>query len=187
VGEHVFGYGSLAAWAGRAPAPAELHGARRVWGVAMDNRRAIPGYKVYVDPADGSRPAVHVAFLDLAPAPAGAPAVNGVLVAVDAGVLAGHDPRERNYVRTDVTERIPGAPGRVWAYTGSDDGRARLAQGLRAGTAVVSLEYLDGVRAAFAALGDGALERFSATTRPPPVPVRDLRRVDVGPRPPARR
>jgi hypothetical protein len=65
---YVFGYGSLAAWAGRGEALAELAGARRVWGVAMDNRVEIPGYKVYVDPADGSRPPVHVAFLDLADA-----------------------------------------------------------------------------------------------------------------------
>jgi Gamma-glutamyl cyclotransferase, AIG2-like len=185
--EYVFGYGSLAAWAGRAPAVAELLGARRVWGVAMDNREAIPGYKVFLDPADGSRPAVHVAFLDLATAPPDAPPLNGVLVALDAQALVHLDARERNYERTEVTARIRGAPGRVWAYTGSAPGRARLAAGLRDGTAVVSRAYFDGVRGAFARLGDGQLERFRATTQPPPVPVRELRRVDLPPPGPARR
>src|ERR687894_1532691 len=43
VAQFVFGYGSLAAgFAGRR---ARLHGHRRVWGVAMDNRLDIPGYK----------------------------------------------------------------------------------------------------------------------------------------------
>ena len=167
--------------------PAELDGARRVWGVAMDNREAIPGYKVFLDPADGSRPPVHVAFLDLAEAGADAPALNGVLVALDAPALEAFDRRERNYERIDVTERVPGAPGRVWAYAGSAAGRARLAAGLREGTAVVSRAYLDGVHEGFARLGDGQIERFRATTQPPPVPVRELRRVDLPPRAPARR
>jgi hypothetical protein len=184
---YVFGYGSLAAWAGRGEALAELAGARRVWGVAMDNRVEIPGYKVYVDPADGSRPPVHVAFLDLADAAPGAPPVNGILVAVDARALDDLDRRERNYERTDVTDRVRDAPGRVWAYTGSAAGRARLADGLRAGTAVVSRAYLDGVRDAFARLGDGEAERFRATTQAPPVPVRELRRVELAPPGPAMR
>jgi hypothetical protein len=185
--EYVFGYGSLAAWASRAAAAAELLGARRVWGVAMDNRETIAGYKVFLDPADGTRPAVHVAFLDLGGAAPDAPALNGVLLAVKPRELAAFDARERNYERTEVTDRVPGAPGRVWAYTGSAAGRARLAAGLREGTAVVSRAYLDGVQEAFADLGDGEIERFRATTQPPPVPVRELRRVDLPPRGPARR
>ena len=35
------------------------------WGVAMDNRVDVPGYKPYRLRADGSRPAVFVAFLDI--------------------------------------------------------------------------------------------------------------------------
>ena len=185
--EYLFGYASLVASASRAPTAAELLGARRVWGVAMDNSEVIPGYKVFLDPADGTRPALHVAFLDLAAAPQDTPALNGVLVAVGAGELAAFDARERNYERTDVTERVPGAPGRVWAYTGSPAGRARLAAGLRDGTAVVSRAYLESVQQGFAALGDGEIERFRATTQPPPVPVRELRRVDLPPRGPATR
>src|SRR6476619_422472 len=71
--EYVFGYGSLV----RAPGGhvAELIGHERRWGVAMDNTRDLEGYKYYLAP-DGSRPAVFVAFLDVAPA-AGA-SVHGV-------------------------------------------------------------------------------------------------------------
>ena len=35
----------------------DLHGYRRQWGVAMDNRRDLPGYKHYTDEF-GLRPAV---------------------------------------------------------------------------------------------------------------------------------
>ena len=45
--------------------PAVLRGRRRGWGVAMDNRVDVPGYKPYRLRADGCRPAVFVAFLDL--------------------------------------------------------------------------------------------------------------------------
>jgi len=76
--QFVFGYGSLAG--GGAGRPSRLHGSRRVWGVAMDNRVAIAGYKVYLR-ADGSRPAVFVAFLDVVDEPGAA--TDGVLLEVD--------------------------------------------------------------------------------------------------------
>lgn len=60
--QFVFGYGLLAA--GVRGRRARLEGYRRVWGVAMDNRVDIPGYKSYRRRDDGSRPAVYVAFLD---------------------------------------------------------------------------------------------------------------------------
>ena len=63
---YVFGYGSLVALPDAVPA--RLRGYRRVWGVAMDNTVATPGYKVYENP-EGARPAVAVAFLDLAEDP----------------------------------------------------------------------------------------------------------------------
>src|SRR6201986_1657222 len=73
-GEFVFGYGSLSARPGPAPTRelkqdgfvADVAGLRRVWGVAMDNRRDLPGYKYYTD-AGGRRPEVFVAYLDLVP------------------------------------------------------------------------------------------------------------------------
>ncbi|MGH2917402.1 MAG: hypothetical protein ACRDLS_02220, partial [Solirubrobacteraceae bacterium] len=62
MGQFVFGYGSLAAECDGAAARLRDH--RRVWGVAMDNSRDLPGYKHYRLRGDASRPAVFVAFVD---------------------------------------------------------------------------------------------------------------------------
>lgn len=168
----VFAYGSLAHDVGGTPA--RLHGARRAWGVAMDNRRVVPGYKVWLDPADGVRPDVRVAFLDLQAADLGA-AVDGVCVEVTGAVLAAVDRRERNYRRIDVTGRVipldgvdVGAP--VFAYVGTVAARARFRTGAGDGTAVVARPYLAAVAATFG----GAIPA-------PPVPVRRLVRHDVPP------
>lgn len=171
--DFVFGYGSLAAADGR---PATLRGARRTWGVAMDNRVDLPGYKFYLDRRVGTRPEVYVAFLDLRSAD---DSMNGVLF--EAPDLAAFDHRERNYARADVTDRVIGAPdgARVWAYLGRDESRERFRRGLADGRAVVSREYRDGVLAGFRALGDGALEAFEASTDPLPCPLRDLERIDL--------
>lgn len=173
---HVFGYASLVA----APtvARAVLRGHRRVWGVAMDNAVAVPGYKVYALP-DGTRPPLAVAFLDLQEADGAA--VDGALLAVDADGLAALDRRERQYARLDVTALVDPAPGGpVWAYVGRAPGRARVAAG-RTGTAPVAIQrsYVELVEAAFAALGDDALARYRASTEPPPFPVLDLTRIDL--------
>jgi len=149
----VFGYGSLAdPGAGR---PLRLAGWRRVWGVAMDNRVTIPGYKYFLDGA-GGRPAVCVAFLDLVPDPAAS--VDGVVVEVDD--LGPLDARERNYRRVEA--------GGLWLYTGLEEARERFA----AGPTVVSRPYLESVRAGFAAHG-------LPFDPEPELPVLDLVRVDV--------
>jgi dephospho-CoA kinase len=138
----------------------------------------VPGYKVYALP-DGARPAVAVAFLDLEEA-VGA-AVEGALLAVDATGLAALDTRERQYQRIDVTALVDPAPeGPVWTYVGRPPGRARVAAG-RVGTApiVIQRSYVELVEAAFAALGDGALARYRASTEDPPFPVLDLTRIDL--------
>jgi hypothetical protein len=176
---HVFGYGSLVA---TAPRPATLRGHRRVWGVAMDNRVAVPGYKVYERP-DGTRPPVAVAFLDLE-ADAASPGVNGALLPVDDAALALLDARERQYERIDVTGAIEppvgAADGPVWAFVGRPAGRARVAAG-RAGRAEVLIQraYVELVRDAFAALGDAELARYEASTERAPFPVAVLARVDL--------
>jgi hypothetical protein len=103
----VFGYGSLLE--GAAGTPCRLPGHRRRFGVAMDNRRTIPGYKYYLDAATGERPAVFVAFLDIVEDPGSA--VEGLSFEVDAAALAALDDRERNYRRVEVD-------GRLWAYAG---------------------------------------------------------------------
>jgi gamma-glutamylcyclotransferase (GGCT)/AIG2-like uncharacterized protein YtfP len=174
----VFGYGSLVAAAGARPAVLRDH--RRTWGVAMDNRVAVPGYKVYELPG-GARPAAAIAFLDVEPA-AGI-AVNGCVLPVDAEALATLDARERQYRRVDVSASIdPPPPGDapVWTYAGRPEGRARVAAG-RAGTAEILIPraYVDLVEAAFAVLSADDLRRYRASTEPPPFPVAELARVDL--------
>lgn len=172
---HVLGYGSLVAEdVARGARPARLPGFRRVLGVAMDNRAEIAGYKVYLAP-DGSRPAVHVAFLDLEPDPQST--VNGTLREVTGAELETLDARERNYVRVEVT--VEGASGPIFAYVGSSAGRERLARGRAEGTAVVARAYLDRVRAGFAALGPEQERAFLASTELDALPIRDLERIDL--------
>ena len=167
---HVFGYGSLLE--GGAGTPCRLAGHRRRLGVAMDNRRTIPGYKYYLDAATGGRPAVCVAFLDLVPDPACS--VLGVAFAVADGDLEALDARERNYRRVEVSDRIDaGLGGPVWAYLGLESSRERYERAARAGAAVVPRAYLEGVRAGFAAAG------LAFEADPVEVPVLDLARVDV--------
>ena len=99
----------------------------------MDNRRTIPGYKYYVDPATGERPPVRVTFLSLYPAAEGR--VNGVALPVSAAALDGCDRRERNYDRIDVTGLIDADLGGTCGRTvGSEAARERFA----AGAAVVA-------------------------------------------------
>ena len=170
--EHVFGYGSLAGDLGPRATATRLDGYRRVWGVAADNRRAIPGYKQYRLRADGSVPAVFVAFLDVVVDPRSA--VEGMLAAVDEASLAGLDLRERNYDRVDVTAAIDNPPpGRVWTYVGSSAGRARLAAGVASGRLAVARDYLDAVH-----------DRPRASSILDGVPVLDLERVDLPAEPP---
>jgi Gamma-glutamyl cyclotransferase, AIG2-like len=179
MSEYVFGYGSLVAGHPDGHVT-ELRGHRRCWGVAMDNCRDLPGYKWYRLRASGERPAVFVAFLDIVAAGDAAPPVNGVCHPVGAAELAALDARERNYERVDVTAAVALARGRVWAYAGSAAGRARLAAARRAGTAIVSRDYLATVEAAFTRLGPAALSAFHASTAPPEgLPVLDLERVEL--------
>jgi len=163
----LFAYGSLVARGGER---VMLSGHRRCWGVAMDNALALPGYKRYAEPQSGAHPAVHVAFLDLAPDPAAH--VEGVLIDVGARELAALDARERNYVRAVLA--LAGG-GRAWTYLGSPDGRARG----RRRPVVVQRAYLEAVRGAYASLGPGAVTRFDSSTDPPPGPVVALVREDL--------
>jgi cation transport regulator ChaC len=156
--QFVFGYGSLPAE--RAGVPCRLRDHRRHWGVAMDNRETIPGYKVYLDPDTGERPAVEVAYLSIAPEPG--ESVGGIAFEVSGAELAALDRRERNYVRAEVTHLVDDVGGQVWAYVGSVAGRNRLARGRRRGTAVIAHGYLAKVGAE------------------PDLPVRRLLRRDIG-------
>lgn len=167
MAEWVFAFGSLVAEAAGG-VPAVLEGWRREWGVAMDNRVGLPGYKRYRAPGRPGWPALHVAFLDVVEDADPDASVEGVCVPVDPAALALLDLRERNYARRDVTDRMQGAPeGRVWTYVGSRAGRARLAVGRARGSAVVARSYWDAV-ASFAPAPSGLpvveLERVALVT-----------------------
>ena len=182
--DFIFGYGSLARDLLGDVVVARLDGYRRVLGVAADNSEAIPGYKRYRLPVDGSFPAVFVAYLDIVEHPQ--TVVNGVVAPIDSSALADLDRRERNYDRLDVTASIDSPPpGRVWAYAGSPDGRARLAAGRAAGTAVVQRAYLEHVQAGFRRLGDAQYGHFLASSGLDGLPLLDLERVDLPPEDPA--
>jgi gamma-glutamylcyclotransferase (GGCT)/AIG2-like uncharacterized protein YtfP len=182
--QYVFGYGSLAAGVGLAPTRerraegfiADLQGFARGWGVAMDNTVLVPGYKCYVD-ADGARPAVFVAFLDVVESAGGR--VNGVCLPVGSGELAVLDARERNYDRVDVSDRVAAGGARVWTYVGSADGRARFRRGVARGATVIHAGYLDAVYAGFAALGAAEWEACAPSLAPRGLPVRALVRREL--------
>jgi hypothetical protein len=182
--QHVFGYASLVSDAeGREVTEARLPGHRRVWGVATDNQRAIPGYKMYLRRSDGTRPAVYVAFLDLALDPDSS--VTGLARAVSDDELARLDRRERNYDRVDVSDAIDGLDGQVWTYTGSREGRDRLRRGRSEKREVVSRDYLEKVQAGFERLGPEAHADFLASSTLDDLPVWDLERIDLPENPPA--
>lgn len=135
---------------------ATLTGYRLSWQVAMDNRVDLPGYKYYVEEATGERPAVCVAFIDIEPDPQAS--VRGVVFEPDD--LAALDDRERNYARQEVMDG-------VFAYIGTPAARERF----RMGPTVVARSYHDAVQA--------GLARIGASTAPPALPIRDLRRIDI--------
>jgi gamma-glutamylcyclotransferase (GGCT)/AIG2-like uncharacterized protein YtfP len=184
MGKFVFGYGSLAAELQVTPTRAfrsegfiaELMGYVRGWGVAMDNRLDLPGYKCYTA-SDGSRPAVFVSFLDVSP---GEGATNGLCLPVDAAVLAALDRRERNYARVDVTDRVDVPAGaRVWTYVGRPEARARFDGARAAGTAVIAADYVRAVRAAFTTLGAAELAVCAPSLEPGDLPVVNLTRHEL--------
>ena len=183
--DFVFGYGLLAAELPFVPSRelrdegfvADLPGFARGWGVAMDNRRDLPGYKYYTA-ADGSRPPVFVSFLDVSPA-AGAAAVNGVCLAVDADQLARLDRRERNYSRVDMSDRVQARGARVWVYRGTTAARERLRGARHDGLAVIDATYLSAVEGAFAALGAKELALCRPSLSAGELPVLELARHDL--------
>ncbi len=185
--QFVFGYGSLTARPGLVVTRelkengfvADLGGLRRTWGVAMDNRRDLPGYKYYTDAA-GRRPPVFVAYLDLIEAPEDPGAVvNGLCLPVDDAVLAQLDARERNYERTDVSDRASAGGATVWAYIGSAAARERLTMGRRTGTALIDAGYVRTVEAGFAMLGDAELAACRRSLEPGDLPVAELTRHEL--------
>ena len=170
--QFIFGYGSLVAThAGKAYAPhlSRLTGFRRGWGVAMDNRRDIPGYKYYLEAESGRRPDVFVTFLDIMPKPSAQ--VNGLVIPVSVSELADMDRRERNYQRLNVTGAVhPPVEGMVWAYAGLDEARVRCDQGVSEGVGVICQRYEQMVRNGFASFSDDEACLYDESTEPTKLP-----------------
>jgi hypothetical protein len=176
--EYVFGYGSLVVGT-PGEFVAELRGMRRCWGVAMDNRVDVPGYKYYLS-ADGRRPDVSVCFLDIDADPSGIGRVNGVCVPVGTEELAALDQRERNYDRIEVSDRFEDLSGaRIWTYRGSADGRGRFDIAARAGSAVIHAGYLEAVEAGFRRLGQEHWSACAPSLDPGGLPVLELVRREL--------
>lgn len=87
------------------------------------------------------------------------------------------DARERNYARVDASDAVAPAQGRVWAYVGTSAGRRRLRRGRAEGRAVVSRDYPERTRAAFAARGPAALADLDESAALDGLAVWDLERV----------
>ena len=188
----IFGYGSLvhlprlARFLERPALPprdvvfCRLEGFRRTWGVAMDNRLDIPGYKHYREPMGGTRPAVYVTFLDLRRR-AGS-AVNGVAFRVEDHELERIRRREGNYELSEVTDSLSRPlDGPVLTSLGLPAARDRYRTGRAQGRAVVRLSYHQTVLDGFRRLGPNALAEYRASTDPPEVPLIPLERCPVNP------
>ncbi len=185
----MFGYGSLVDpaslartlgrdhWTPEDFPLARLEGYRRIWGVAMDNRVAIPGYKRFLIPGQETPPALYVAFLDIEWT--GDDGLLGVLARVNQQELDRLVKRERNYDLVEVAADLLNGSCEepIYTFVGSAAGRRRLAAGRVSGQAVVSRSYLTTVENAFRHRGARALVDYRKTTTPPAeagLPVIDL-------------
>ena len=187
-GDYVFGFGSLvdiealADYLDREPfmdhefRRCRLHDFRRAWNIARDNSVVIPGHNHHVCAVSGERLDGYVVVVNVRPAPGHA--VNGIAFQVSEAELAVLDRRERNYDRIEVSDQIDvGVEGRVWVYRGKPEAEARYRAGVAAGTAVISSAYHTLVHLAFESHGADFLAEYLATTDPPEIPLRALRRV----------
>jgi hypothetical protein len=179
----VFAYASLVSPASAAKtlgrpveltALAHVEGWARGWNVCRDN---LSVEKTFARP-DGSLPR-HCLGLGLEP-DASAEAPNGALIEVTEAELDRLDLREMRYERADVTRAIRLADGGDAADAGGFDRvvayRARPVHRRPhplPEDAVIIAGYVAAIEAAFDALGPAELDRFRATTEPPPVELID--------------
>jgi hypothetical protein len=170
----LFAYGSLASPQSASatldrpvppPLAAQLGGWLRRWSQARDN---LAVEKTFARRDDGTLPSFVLA-LNIEPADADDKAPNGALLEVSEEELRRLDVREMRYDRIEVTEAVQAPAGLdgVFAYRAK---RAQFAPRPPTG-AVVIAAYVARVEAAFAALGEGQLDLYRATTGSPPVEV----------------
>ncbi len=168
----VFGYGSLVSPAsasrtlGRAVergSTARLEGWARGWTLARDN---LTSEKTFAR-ADGTLPR-YCLGLNLDP-DEDANAPNGALIEVDRAELERLDLREMRYHRVDVTDSV--STGAEFDLIVAYRARPQHRHPAPPEDAIIVATYPRTIEAAFAALGDGELELFRATTAEPPVPL----------------
>jgi cation transport regulator ChaC len=169
----LFAYGSLVDPASAAVTlgrPVELasvvrlEGWRRAWTVGRDNHRV---EKTFARADDGSLPDWCLG-LNLEPGAEADRAPNGALIEVGDADLDRLDVRELRYRRADVTAAVPGSGfERIVAYVARPEHHLSQAPP----GAVVIASYVRAVERGFERLGPGELERFRATTGPPPAAV----------------
>ena len=179
---YVFGYATIAdatdhlvlrSASSRAPVYGHVHGFRRAWTAAVDNRASTTDHKHYVDPSTGKRPDVVVVTLNLEPD--GATSVNGIAVPVDDAMLALFDRREHFLHRIDVSASFtPAQELPIWAYTANDSSLELYRSARADGRALIRQSYHDRVLRTFRELGAEALNDFERSTSPPEVPIADL-------------
>ncbi len=177
----VFGYGSLASPAsmartiGRTPdRSTEVHAAHLA---GFGRRWNYGSLQLRGDWHHGGARVRGGVVISLGLAVVDADQANGVIVRVTAAELAELDWRERDYERTDVTERITlddgAVSGRVVTYVPRPSAIERYERARDDGRAAVRRSYWDLVHQAFTDLGGDHLERFTRTP-PPDVPVADI-------------
>ncbi len=179
----IFGYGSLVSPASMATtigrdvaagdvAVAELRGYGRRWNYGSLHMRG-DWHHDGVSVTQGTVVALGLVVAD-------SETCNGVIVRVTADEVAQLDWRERDYDRTDVTERIrvddgthAGQAGRVMTYVPRASAIERYEEARDRRQAGIRRSYRDLVIAAFGGLGPDHLARYE-TTPAPDVPVVDM-------------
>lgn len=167
----VFGYGSLVLpgsiemTLGRtvgAPPKARLHGWRRRFSQARDNRTCEKTFECQ----GGHRPE-WVLGLNVERGEDGAGPVNGVVIELADEELDRLDVREIRYDRIEVTNEVAGEglPDPIITYTAKQDHFAPVPPD----DAVILATYANAIEGGFEALGPGELDHYLRTTGPYPV------------------
>lgn len=114
-------------------------------------------------------------------------ATNGAVIRVTEHEFAALDRRESDYDRVDVTDRIEGLSvadrGRVYTYVPRRSAIERYEAARARRRAAVKQGYVELVEAAFAALGEHAVDLYRTSTPHPDVPIVDPERVWLAPHP----
>ena len=180
----MFGYGSLTALAdgvvpSRTPRAegfvCDLHGYRRQWGVAMDNRRDLPGYKHYTDePAGGRR----CSSASSTSRPTRAARSTGC--ASRSTARGSRSSTSASATTSGSTSRrsVDAGGARVWAYVGGRDARLRMRWAVGAHRAVIDAPLSGHGRRRLPGAGRASSSALRASLSPGRLPVVALTRHD---------